>query len=129
LFSNLNWVEGRPQFAVRHRGSVFLLSSEAAAKEFMANPDQYCPVLSGFDPWIYLTEGRLVPGSVQHGLTEGTPVRILLFSSEGNKSRFASQYASHYAALERIVQMAQQGGVQRSAPISSASLPPSATVR
>ncbi|MFO1065789.1 MAG: thioredoxin family protein [Pirellulales bacterium] len=109
LFTQTQWIEGNPKFAVRHRGQVYLLSSEQAVQVFLANPDDYCPVLAGYDPMIYLTEGRLVPGSVQHGLIESSPVRILLFSSDANKERFRADFNRLYEHLERMVAMARTG--------------------
>ncbi len=51
LMRTQDWVRGLEKHAIRHRGKVYLLSSEAAAKEFMAAPDSFTPVLSGMIRW------------------------------------------------------------------------------
>ncbi len=75
------WVAGKPEFAVKHRGKVYWLSSLDAQQTFMAQPDRAAPLLSGYDPQIFLTQGRLVPGSIEHTLHERMSDQLLLFSS------------------------------------------------
>ncbi|HBE68471.1 MAG TPA: hypothetical protein DDW52_10025 [Planctomycetaceae bacterium] len=83
------WVAGKPEFAVQHRGQVYWLSSLADQQAFMANPDKVAPLLAGYDPFIFLTEGRLVPGSIQHTLHEQKSDQLLLFSSARTKEAYS----------------------------------------
>ncbi len=103
LFSEGQWIEGKPQFAVRHRGRIYFLSSQTAIQRFMATPDEFCPVLSGFDPLVFIRDGRLVDGSVYDGLKDPKLNRILLFSSAENKKYFQENYDRLAAELENIL--------------------------
>ncbi len=55
-------MRGSSENAVRHRGRTYLMQNADAAKEFMRTPDRYSPVLSGYDPMIFLQSGQLVDG-------------------------------------------------------------------
>jgi protein disulfide-isomerase len=103
LLSSSQWVEGQPEFAIRHRGRVYFLSSQEAAQKFLANPDSFCPVLSGYDPLVLLRDGALVEGSVYSGLKDATQERILLFSSPENKKYFQENYDRLAAELDSML--------------------------
>ncbi len=102
LIGNSQWVEGSTQYAIRHRGRVYFLSSEENAKKFLANPDAYSPVLSGHDPLIFLREGKLVEGSIYDGVLKDE-TRILLFSSQENKKLFYDNYDRMIVELDAII--------------------------
>lgn len=91
LLHSQTWVRGLEKHAIRHRGKVYLLSSEETAKEFMAEPDSFTPVLSGHDPLVFLREGRLVEGSIYDGVLRQGQL-LFLFSSEENKEYFRTNY-------------------------------------
>lgn len=103
LLATGQWVDGLPQHAIRHRGRVYFLSSEEAVQKFLASPDSYCPVLSGYDPLILLREGRLVEGSVYDGLKDPKQRRILLFSSSENKKHFHENYDRLAAEIDAML--------------------------
>lgn len=100
------WVHGAAQFAVRHRGRVYWLSSEEARNEFLSDPDKQSPVLSGYDPMLLLNEGRLVEGSVQWGLLEEVSGAFLFFSSEQLKQEYERNFENNTRALAIIMQQA-----------------------
>ena len=102
LMHSQSWVRGLEKFAVRHRGKVYLLSSEQAAKEFMAAPDTFTPVLSGYDPLVFLREGRLVEGSIYDGVLRLDSL-VFLFSNEENKEYFRTNYQRLVEELEVAV--------------------------
>ncbi|GAB5405132.1 MAG: hypothetical protein Aurels2KO_33630 [Aureliella sp.] len=86
------WVAGKPEFAVKHRGKVYWLSSLDAQQSFMAQPDRAAPLLAGYDPQVFLTQGRLVAGSIEHTLHERMSDQLLLFSSrESLEAYFPNQ--------------------------------------
>ncbi|MCA9127352.1 MAG: thioredoxin family protein [Planctomycetales bacterium] len=106
-----NWVAGEPQYAVRHRGQVYWMSSLSAQRQFLADPDRAAPVLSGYDPMVFLTEGRLVPGSIHHTLHERIADQLFLFASEQSKAQYfppqgEETFARHTQALLRIIKQA-----------------------
>ncbi len=103
LKSSGQWVEGKPQFAVKHRGRVYWLSSQQAMQDFLKSPDAASPVLSGYDPMIFLTEGRLVEGELKHGLHEEDGGKILFFANEQSKDQFERDYDKNSRALNVIL--------------------------
>ena len=102
LMHTQTWSRGLEKHAVRHRGKVYLLSSEEAAKEFMGEPDSFTPVLSGYDPLVFLREGRLVEGSIYDGVLRQDKL-LFLFSSDENKEYFRLNYERLVTELETAV--------------------------
>lgn len=96
------WLPGSAQYAVQHRGKTYWLSSEAAASEFLRTPDDYTPVLSGADPLVLLNEGKLVAGSIQHGLFEAHSGQVLLFQSAQSKAHFQQNFDKNMQALNAV---------------------------
>lgn len=96
------WQPGSSQYAVKHLGKIYWLSSEAAAQAFLSQPDQYAPTLSGYDPQVLLYEGKLVPGSTQHGLFEQNTGQVLLFSSSESKNLFQRNFEKNMNALSSV---------------------------
>ena len=100
------WRNGNEQFAVKHRGMVFLLADQECFDAFMKNPDFFTPVLLGNDPMILLSEGRLVPGSSEFGALFEDRVGPLLFSSAESKAEFHKDFAKNMTAIEAILRRA-----------------------
>ncbi len=100
------WVQGNAANSVMHRGRVYWLSSQAAVAEFMQAPDANSPVLSGFDPLLFLEEGRLVEGDVQHGLHVQETGTFLLFSSAESKKKYWGKFDHYTAALNAVLEKA-----------------------
>ena len=100
------WVDGSEQFAVKHRGKVYWLSSQQAVAEFLRAPDAASPVLSGYDPMVFLQEGKLVEGNIQYGLHEQIEGLILLFSSAESKRQYEQNFDRYTQALHAVLQRA-----------------------
>ena len=107
LQTSNQWVEGKAEFAVRHRGRVYWLSNQQAMQSFLAAPDKASPILSGYDPLILLEEGRLVEGNIQHGLHEQLSDKFLLFSSAESKQKYWSDFDRYTKALNQLLHKAQ----------------------
>ncbi len=99
------WVRGLEKHAIRHRGKVYLLSSEETAKEFMSAPDSFTPVLSGHDPLVFLREGKLVEGTIYDGVLRQDNL-LFLFSSDENKEYFRNNYERLLTELESAISQA-----------------------
>jgi YHS domain-containing protein len=82
------YTRGDPRYGAVHRGRTYLFSGPAEQQEFLRNPDKYSPAMSGYDPVLYLDEGRKVSGIRKFGLYYGE--RIYLFASEESQKRFQS---------------------------------------
>ena len=63
LWNNRRWEKGSPQFKSEHRGQVYLMSSEAALKEFNEHPERFAPRFLGCDPVVVYESDRAVLGS------------------------------------------------------------------
>ncbi len=86
LVEQMKWQKGDPRWGAQHQGQVYLFSSQSEQQKFLANPNQYSPVMSGIDPVAYLGNGKVVPGDRRYGLTyRGT---LYLFSSEESLQTF-----------------------------------------
>ena len=86
LVEQMKWQKGDPRWGAQHQGQVYLFSSQNEQQKFLANPNQYSPVMSGIDPVAYLGNGKVVPGDRRYGLTyRGT---LYLFSSEQSLQTF-----------------------------------------
>ncbi len=105
LMRTQTWVRGLEKHAIRHRGKVYLLSSEETAKEFMSAPDSFTPVLSGHDPLVFLREGKLVEGTIYDGVLRQDNL-LFLFSSDENKEYFRNNYERLLTELESAISQA-----------------------
>lgn len=86
LVEQMKWQKGDPRWGAQHQGQIYLFSSQSEQQKFLANPNQYSPVMSGIDPVAYLGNGQVVPGDRRYGLTyRGT---LYLFSSEESLQTF-----------------------------------------
>ncbi|RMF44437.1 MAG: DUF255 domain-containing protein [Planctomycetota bacterium] len=98
------WAEGKRQFAVRHRGKVYFLASRELMETFLAEPDAYSPVLGGYDPLVYLEEGKLVEGKLEFGLHDQDTGRLYLFSSAQSKQRYWQEFDRYQRELQQILE-------------------------
>lgn len=95
------WVEGTPEFAVKHRSCIYWFKDEAQLQKFMDSPDKYAAVLSGYDLVSFLREGVLLPGKREHGyIRDG---KLFLFSSEANKKQFAERHHEFVSELQQLL--------------------------
>lgn len=93
------WLPGNPQWGVIHQGRTYYCAGPNERAKFLANPERYAPVFSGYDVVLASQKGILVPGKREHGAWyQG---RVYLFASEEtllefdrNPSRFASYAAN-----------------------------------
>jgi YHS domain-containing protein len=95
------WVEGSPEFAVKHRSCIYWFKDEAQLQKFMDSPDKFAAVLSGYDLVSFLREGVLLPGKREHGyIRDG---KLFLFSSEANKKQFAERHHEYVSELQQLL--------------------------
>ena len=103
LLEQERWVKGDPRWGAVHRGCTYLFLSQQHQQRFLADPDRYSPVLSGFDPTRYVDRGELVPGQRAHGMWFRG--RTYLFADEQSLDRF-SQAPEFYAQRAHEIMMA-----------------------
>ncbi|MCU0711039.1 MAG: DUF255 domain-containing protein [Pirellula sp.] len=92
------WVEGKLEYAVRHRGRVYLCASEEARRTFLSAPDEFAPALSNYDLIHFVKTGQLIDGRSEFGSFQPTTGRVFLFANKQNCLEF-QQLESHYSEL------------------------------
>ena len=63
------WKKGDPRYGAVHWRRTYLFASATEQAKFLADPDAYCPVLSGADPVIFAETGKLVDGKRDFGMS------------------------------------------------------------
>ncbi|HEX5102377.1 MAG TPA: thioredoxin family protein [Pirellulaceae bacterium] len=88
LIEMRKWMKADPQFGAIHRGRTYLFAGAEQQQKFLANPDAFAPVLSGYDPVRFATTGQLVDGKRGHGIFNPEDKRIYLFADEAALEQF-----------------------------------------
>jgi len=101
-------VQGKTAHAVRHRGRTYLMESPEAVKEFVQAPDRYSPVLSGYDPMIFLETGKLVDGTLEYALYDPSSGTVILFARADSQTKFKADPARNTKALSYILNAANK---------------------
>ena len=101
-----DWKRGTPEFGAIHRGRTYLFTGKREQVAFLADPDRFSPVLSGYDPVKFFESGEFVPGKRQFGVYLGD--QIFLFADSDARQRFEASpqvYAKqvHEAMLRNVV--------------------------
>jgi YHS domain-containing protein len=96
------WEKGDPAWGALHRGRTYLFYNQEQQQRFLADPDRYSPVLSGYDPTQYVDASQAVPGLRQHGMWFRG--KIYLFASEASLDKF-SRNPEHYAERAHEIMM------------------------
>ena len=86
LVEQNTWSKGDPDWGAIHRGRTYRFTSYVNQQRFLANPDLYSPVLSGYDPVRYFDQRAVVEGKREHGLYYGD--QYFLFADESTLEHF-----------------------------------------
>jgi thiol-disulfide isomerase/thioredoxin len=105
------WRKGDPQFGAIHLGRTYLFASAAEQQKFLANPDAYSPVLSGYDPVQFAAKGALIEGQRKFGITFNN--RLFLFADEASRTQFESNPNGFAQPAYQAMQRSETGGVYR----------------
>jgi YHS domain-containing protein len=105
LLETKKWQKADPQFGAVHRGRTYLFASAEHQKKFLANPDAFAPVLSGYDPVRVATTGQLVEGNRAFGVITHGDHRIFLFADKAALEQFERSPRDYsgpaYQAMQR----------------------------
>jgi YHS domain-containing protein/thioredoxin-related protein len=96
------WHMGNLNWGAVHRGRTYLFVSQTHQEQFLADPDRYSPVLSGYDPTRFIDQGEPVPGKREYGMRFRG--RIYLFAEEATLERF-QRSPEHYAQRSHEIMM------------------------
>jgi YHS domain-containing protein len=102
LVQERRWVKADPQWGAIHRDRTYLFAGPAEQQRFLADPDRYAPVLSGYDPVRYAEQAQLVEGKRQHGVFFRN--QVYLFSDEAALQRFWESPQRYAASVQQAVQ-------------------------
>ena len=86
LAESRRWQKANPQFGAIHRGCTYLFATAGEQRKFLADPDAYAPVLSGYDPVRFAKTGELVQGSPAFANTFKN--RLFLFADNAARAEF-----------------------------------------
>ncbi len=91
---DFKWAKGDAAWGAIHRGRTYLFAGAAERDEFLKNPDQYSPVLSGLDPVAAVEQNQSVAGKRQFAVQypAGTG-QIYMFSTAENLNKFSTNAA------------------------------------
>ncbi len=95
LAEQSSWTSGDARYGAIHRGRLYLFVGPEEQKRFLANPDYFSPVLSGFDAVRFAEGGELVSGNRAHGLFFKN--QVFLFADEEALERFCKSPESFAA--------------------------------
>jgi len=96
-------VQGSTEFAIRHRGRTYLLQNADSVKQFMQAPDRFSPILSGYDPMVFLATGQLIDGTIEHALHDPASGTVILFATADSQKQFKEDPARNAKALSYIL--------------------------
>ena len=97
-----NWVIGDRRFGIVHRDRLYLFAGAVQRDRFLEDPDQYSPVISGYDPVMLAEHHKLVDGRREYGVTYKD--RIYLFSSEATLKRFWQTPDRYKSVADEVMQ-------------------------
>jgi YHS domain-containing protein len=100
---SVKWVRGDTRFGAIHRGRTYLFAGAAEHQKFMANPDRYSPMLSGYDPVKFVEEGKLVEGSRNFGSYDREG-HMYLFADRAAQERFESRPQNYAVPVRQAMQ-------------------------
>lgn len=86
LVERNTWTRGDARWGANHQGRVYLFANAENQRRFLAAPNKYAPILSGYDPVRYVDAGMVVDGKRRHGLYYGD--MYFLFADEGTLQQF-----------------------------------------
>ena len=110
LIEQGKWVKGNPEIGCVHRGRVYLFVDSSALDRFLTAPDDYSPLLAGYDPVIYHEEGRLVDGLESNGVFMGKKpnLRVILFQSAETQQKFKQEPRKYLQTIREATDRSDQ---------------------
>jgi YHS domain-containing protein len=111
LTEQRKWKKGDAAFGAIHRNRTYIFTGPEEQQKFLANPDKYSPMLSGYDPVRYAEQGQWVFGKRQHGLTFGD--QMYLFSDEASLQQFWKQPQTYVRVAQEAMRSSVSPNVHR----------------
>jgi protein disulfide-isomerase len=108
LIEGQRWTAGDRRFGAVHRGRLYFFSGPTEQQRFMRDPDQYSPMLAGYDAVLWQESGQLISGRREHGVFHDN--RVYLFATEESLARFERNPGAFIAPVEQAM---RSTGVRR----------------
>ena len=108
LIEGQRWTAGDRRFGAVHRGRLYFFSGPTEQQRFMRDPDQYSPMLAGYDAVLWQESGQLISGRREHGVFHDN--RVYLFATEESLARFERNPSAFIAPVEQAM---RSTGVRR----------------
>lgn len=109
LYDKKKWKRADARWGVVHRDRTYLFAGPEEQKKFLANPDKFSPMLSGFDPVHYLDEGKFVAGRREHGVWYQD--QMYLFADEGSLQQFWTAPSRYIPRVEQAMRSTATSGL------------------
>lgn len=109
------FVRGDPRFGCEHRGRLYLFASPQLRDQFRLTPDLLSPMLAGYDPVEYVSNGELVEGSLSFMVESNSDQHksVYLFRSAENKAAFLSHSQKYIDEVRQAMRAADQATLLR----------------
>jgi len=111
LVDQARWQQGDTRWGAVHQGKTYLFANQQCQQKFLATPDRFAPILSGYDPVYYAEKGQLIEGKREHGVFFAN--RIFLFADEVALDRFSKHTEFYMARVREASLNPQQHQVNR----------------
>ncbi|QDT05543.1 thiol:disulfide interchange protein precursor [Rubripirellula lacrimiformis] len=106
VVDDAEWVEGSPEFGVIHLGKLYLFSSDAKKKKFLAQPVPYTPVLNEIDVVRFFEEQVIVPGKREWAMQDPFNKRMFFFADKASMLHFENTYERYVDAAIDVMDKA-----------------------
>jgi YHS domain-containing protein len=94
------WVQGDEEYFATHEGTKYFFSSKNARDKFIASPETFAALASGYDIVLLVDEAKREMGRRQHGLYVDAEGGIALFTSEATLQKFFQDSERYLEALD-----------------------------
>lgn len=99
-----------PQFGAVHRGRTYLFVSVEQQTKFLADPDRYAVILSGYDPVRFAKTGELVEGKREFGMMYQQ--KIYLMADEESLNQFSASPQFYSTSAHQAMLKTEMSGTQ-----------------
>jgi YHS domain-containing protein len=80
------WKRGDAQTSEVYRGHTYRFASADEREKFLRTPEKFRPVLSGADPYLFVTKGVRTAGKREFGVMFNE--RVVLFATAESRDEF-----------------------------------------
>ncbi len=115
LITEGRWEDGDTRYGIVHRNRTYIFASAEKLNQFRANPDNYSPILAGYDPVIYHEQGKLVEGLVENGVFMGSMPnqKVILFKDSQTRGKFQASPKEYLESIRQATNNDTKGTMMR----------------